>query len=183
LEFRHEPGEWPWAYVANQRIAMIDGGAEIEVSVTNQSDSDMPAGLGLHPYFVRRERDSIDLNAHRMVTSSSDGIADDEAPFVAGEKQLDEVDGLDNLLLDHGGSARLRTNGVRCDLHADGAVGFHLYVPEQEKFFCVEPVSHPPNAFAEHAEEYALAPGDTRRLIMRLTVSPANAALVDGRLR
>ena len=53
LEYRHVPDEWPWAYVATQRITLIDAGAEIELSVTNESTEDMPAGLGLHPYFAR----------------------------------------------------------------------------------------------------------------------------------
>ena len=170
LAFRHEPDEWPWAYVATQRVALVDGGAEIDLSVTNLSDEDMPAGLGLHPYFVRREADTIETGAVRMVINSRDGIPIGEAPIVPGEKPLSEADGLDNLLLDESGRARLRVGGVRCDLSARGAVGFHVYVPEGEDFFCVEPVSHRPNAFAANAEQYALAPGDTRRLIMRLTV-------------
>ncbi len=171
LAFRHNPDEWPWAYVATQRVALVDGGAEIVLSVTNLSDEDMPAGLGLHPYFVRREADTIEMGALRMVVSSRDGIPIAEAPIDPGEKPLSGADGLDNLLLDESGRARLRLGGVRCDMNASGAVGFHVYVPEREKFFCVEPVSHRPNAFAENAEQYALAPGDTRRLIMRLTVN------------
>jgi aldose 1-epimerase len=170
LEFRHEPDEWPWAYVATQRVALIDGGVEIHLSVTNWSDEDMPAGLGLHPYFVRRDGDTIGIAADRMITNSRDGIPIAEAPIVSGEKPVSAIEGMDNLLLDESGHARLRTGGVLCDMHVGGAVGFHIYVPEDEKFFCVEPVSHRPNAFAQNAERHALARGETRRLVMRLTV-------------
>ena len=172
LEYRHDPDEWPWAYRAVQRIALIDGGAEIELSVTNLSDEDMPAGLGLHPYFVRGEADTIFVGACRMVMSGRDGIPTGEAPIVPGEKSLQSIEGMDNLLPHGSGEARLRSGGVRCSLNARGAVGFHVYVPEGENFFCVEPVSHPPNAFSRNAERYAIAPGETRRLTVQLAIVP-----------
>lgn len=171
LELRHSPDAWPWAYVATQRIALVDGGAVIDLSVTNMSDEDMPAGLGLHPYFVRREADTIETGARRMVVSSSDGIPVDEAPVDPGEKLLAAIDGLDNLLLDESGRVRLSLGGLRCDMKASGAVGFHVYVPEHENFFCVEPVSHRPNAFFSNAEQYAITAGETRRLSMQLTIA------------
>ncbi len=170
LAYRHDPNDWPWAYLAIQRISLIDGGVEIELSVTNQSDEDMPAGLGLHPYFVRGEADTIFVGATRMVMSGRDGIPNGEAPIIAGEKSLESIEGMDNLLLDESGQARLRSGGVRCGMKARGAVGFHVYIPEGQNFFCVEPVSHRPNAFSSNAEQYAITPGETRRLIMQLTI-------------
>lgn len=170
LEFRHIPDEWPWAYVATQHVTLIDGGAEIELSVTNLSDEDMPAGLGLHPYFIRRQADTLELRALRMLISRPDGIPTAEVPILSGEKQLSEAEGMDNFLLDESGNASLRLGRVRCEIDARGAEGFHVYVPAGENFFCVEPVSHPPNAFARDPERYALAPSATRRLHMRLSV-------------
>jgi aldose 1-epimerase len=173
LELRHSPDAWPWAYVATQRVALVDGGAIINLSVTNTSSEDMPAGLGLHPYFVRREADTIETGARRMLISSSDGIPVDEAPIDPGEKRVAELDGMDTLLLDESGRVRLRLGGLCCDMTAIGAVGFHVYVPERESFFCVEPVSHRPNAFFSDAERYAIKPGETRRLSMQLTTAAA----------
>jgi aldose 1-epimerase len=172
LAYRHDPDDWPWAYVAIQRIALIDGGAEIELSVTNWSDEDMPAGLGLHPYFVRSEADTILVDSARMVMSDRYGIPNGEGPIIPGEKSLDSIEGMDNLLLDDSGQARLRSGVVRCAMTARGAIGFHVYVPEGDSFFCVEPVSHRPNAFSSNAEQYAITPGETRRLIMQLTLIP-----------
>jgi aldose 1-epimerase len=172
LEYPHDPDHWPWAYVATQRIVLRDGGAEIELSVTNLSNEAMPAGLGLHPYFARGEADTISLGSTRMVTTGGDGIPSGEAPIMAGEKSLNSIEGMDNLLLDDSGQAHLRSAGVRCDVEARGAVGFHVYIPKGENFFCVEPVSHRPNAFSCDAERYAVEAGETRRLIMRLTIIP-----------
>jgi aldose 1-epimerase len=170
LELRHSPDAWPWGYVATQRITLIGGGVEIDLSITNLSDEDIPAGLGLHPYFIRGEGDTLETGALQMVVNSRDGIPTGEAPIDPGEKLLAVLDGLDNLLLDDSGRARLSLGGVRCDMNASGAVGFHVYVPEHENFFCVEPVSHRPNAFAGNAAQHAIAPGETQRLIMQLTV-------------
>jgi aldose 1-epimerase len=170
LEYRHDPDDWPWAYVAMQRVALIDGGAEIELSVTNLSDEAMPAGLGLHPYFLRGDADTISIGATRMVTSGPDDIPNGEAAIIAGEKSIESIQGMDNLLLDTNGRARLRAAGVRCDLTARGAAGFHVYIPEGEDFFCVEPVSHRPSAFSDDAEQHSIKPGETRQLTMQLTI-------------
>jgi aldose 1-epimerase len=129
----------------------------------------MPAGLGLHPYFVRREADTIETGALRMVISSSDGIPVGEAAIDPGEKRIAALEGVDNLLLDESGRVCLRLGGLHCVMKASGAVGFHVYVPQHENFFCVEPVSHRPNAFFSNAELYAITPGETRRLSMQLT--------------
>src|SRR5262249_43965622 len=53
LEHRHAAGEWPWAYRATQRIALTPTGLDVEMVVTNESETTMPAGLGWHPYFPR----------------------------------------------------------------------------------------------------------------------------------
>jgi aldose 1-epimerase len=171
VELRHDPDAWPWAYAATQEVTLVDGGAEVELSVRNLSDRPMPAGLGLHPYFFRGEADVIRLEARRIVTNSRGGIPIGEELFVPGEKSLTELDGLDNLLIDDSGGVRLGLSGVDHVLTAQGAVGFHVYVPKGEGFFCVEPVTHLPNAFAADADKHALAPGDTRRLSMRLTIN------------
>jgi aldose 1-epimerase len=107
-----------------------------------------------------------------MVTSGPDNIPNGEVAIIAGEKSVESIEGMDNLLLDDSGRARLRAGGVLCDLKARGAVGFHVYVPEAGNFFCVEPVSHRPNAFSGDAEQHTIEPGETRRLSMQLTVMP-----------
>jgi aldose 1-epimerase len=107
-----------------------------------------------------------------MVTSGPDNIPNGEAAIIAGEKSIKSIEGMDNLLLDDSGRARLRAGGVRCDLTARGAVGFHVYAPEGENFFCVEPVSHRPNDFSGNAEQHTIEPGEPRRLSMRLAIIP-----------
>ena len=54
LAFDHPPGQWPWAYRAEQRFVLGDEGLRIALSVTNTGTEPMPAGLGFHPYFPAR---------------------------------------------------------------------------------------------------------------------------------
>lgn len=42
--------DWPWAYQARLGIALERRRLRIDVALTNRSRSDMPAGIGIHPY-------------------------------------------------------------------------------------------------------------------------------------
>jgi len=52
LEYEHVAGEWPWAYVAQQRFKLDKSSLEIALSCRNLSAKPMPCGLGQHPYFL-----------------------------------------------------------------------------------------------------------------------------------
>src|SRR5437867_6886737 len=56
LEYRHPADAWPWAYRATQRFTLTPAGLGVELTLANESDSPMPAGLGWHPYFPRTPR-------------------------------------------------------------------------------------------------------------------------------
>src|SRR5690606_26622678 len=53
LETAYTPADWPWAYHASQRFVLLPNGLALTLSVTNDADEPMPAGLGWHPYFHR----------------------------------------------------------------------------------------------------------------------------------
>ena len=44
-------GGWPWRYAVEQRVALKHGAVTIALRLTNLSDTAMPAGLGIHPWF------------------------------------------------------------------------------------------------------------------------------------
>ena len=44
---------WPWAYETSLRIAVERGSVRLEQRLVNRSADPMPAGLGLHPWFLR----------------------------------------------------------------------------------------------------------------------------------
>ena len=46
-------GGWPWPYEVTMRVAIEGAVLSIDQSLTNLADSPMPAGIGLHPWFLR----------------------------------------------------------------------------------------------------------------------------------
>ena len=49
LQYRHDGSDWPAPYLAEQRFALAEGSLTVEIAVTNEGSTPMPAGLGLHP--------------------------------------------------------------------------------------------------------------------------------------
>ncbi|HLA15481.1 MAG TPA: hypothetical protein VJZ72_01160 [Candidatus Limnocylindrales bacterium] len=51
---------WPWRYGVAMRVAVADAVVTVEIALTNRAESAMPAGLGLHPWFLRPLEVAID---------------------------------------------------------------------------------------------------------------------------
>src|SRR5206468_10500493 len=66
LEFEHAAGAWPWAFRAMQHFALSPTGLSVALTLRNQSDTPMPAGLGWHPYFPRTPRTTIVADVQAM---------------------------------------------------------------------------------------------------------------------
>lgn len=136
---------WPWSYRATQSFTLHDAGVCITLSVENLSDTPMPAGLGLHPYFPRSAATRVRASVtHRWERGP------DMVPIAPVETQPDPiVPPADGGLLDHGfagwsGTAEITDEVGTTMMTADPSVFGHLVVftPEGEDHLCVEPVSH-----------------------------------------
>ncbi len=66
LEYRHPADAWPWAYRATQRFTLTPAWLRVELTLANESDSPMPAGLGWHPYFPRTPHTTITASVRAM---------------------------------------------------------------------------------------------------------------------
>ena len=51
IEYHHSPDKWPWSYKALQHFSIEGEKLCVELELWNISDSPMPSGFGLHPYF------------------------------------------------------------------------------------------------------------------------------------
>jgi aldose 1-epimerase len=181
LEHRHAAGEWPWSYRATQRIILTPAALDVEMVVTNESQTTMPAGLGWHPYFPRTAATTL----HARVT----GIWLTDAEIlptirVAPPTDRDPRQGLavdrvalDNVFVGWDQEAVITWPERRAQLRmtAHGPLGtLVVYTPPGEAFFCVEPVSHITEAFnlaaAGHLDTgmLSLAPGESVRAAMSL---------------
>jgi len=176
LSYTHAPDAWPWAYRAEQRFVVGETGFRLELSVTNTGDAAMPAGLGFHPYFPRREGESL--------TAANDGvwlIDTDVLPTThhAGPWEADWAAGAPvegHGLIDHcytgwdqravlsapGQPDTLVTGSPEC-------LWLHVYVPPGEVYYCVEPCASRPNPFGDgETGIVVLGPGERRSIWMEV---------------
>lgn len=173
--------EWPWAWTASHRLSLSEDGLEMSLSLANEDAAPMPAGLGLHPYFAVEPETRLQLSAPKVwltdareiperladaadLVDWSEGAAVVEAPFV------------DHAYADWDGRATLLHEGWRVDLTASpNARWAQIYAPRGERFVCVEPVTHRPDAHNARSDEDSglteLAPGGALTLTARITAS------------
>jgi aldose 1-epimerase len=181
LLYRHEPGEWPWAYEARQTFALDPGGLTIRLTCRNSSDRPMPCGLGQHPYFPCTGATRLDtqvasvweIDEHVLPTRqvAAEGRYDLKNREVCGQ-------GLDHGFGGWGGQARIWDEGGSRQLimSSPDAGFFQLYSPPTGGIFVAEPVTHANAALNEPEDRWGelgmrvLAPGASMTLTMRLDV-------------
>jgi aldose 1-epimerase len=56
-------GDWPFAFDAWQTFQLTDNSLEMAIGMTNRSSHVVPAGLGWHPYFVKRSQSHLHFDA------------------------------------------------------------------------------------------------------------------------
>jgi aldose 1-epimerase len=182
LSFEHAADSWPWHYRATQSLTLRGDSLEVALSLENRDSTPMPAGLGWHPYFHKGP--GAQLKAHLEGV----WLTDEECLPVRlahGTRfgQWGRGDAVARPeLIDHchtgwPGVAEivLPEEGLVLALTASRALRWlHLYSPPGKDFFCVEPVSHMPNAVNRSAPpaltgQKLLAPGE--RFDARVTLS------------
>jgi aldose 1-epimerase len=182
LEYRHPADAWPWAYRATQSFILGPSSLAVELALSNESATPMPAGLGWHPYFPRTPRATVTASVGAM------WLTDDEmlpTALVAPPPAADPARGLavDAVALDNcftGWSHRAIIDwpelGARLVMAADPPLDFIVvFTPAGRTFFCAEPVSHVTDAFNLAAAgrtdtgSRTLSPGETLRATITLT--------------
>ena len=183
LSFRHAVSGTPLDYRARQIFALRENGLEVGLEVTNAGDGPMPAGIGLHPYFIRTDGVTLRARLDHVWLPDARKIPQRRVPLPA---PWDFARGLPlaPLDLDHcfggwDGRAELRwpEADLTLSIEATPPLG-HLviYVPPDQDFFCLEPVSHANDGFnllergAEGTGVRVLAPGETLGATIRLRV-------------
>jgi aldose 1-epimerase len=171
----HDGGAgWPWAYRAAQRFVLAPSEMRVELSLTNVSDAPMPAGLGLHPYFPCDADTRLTFEAERVWLADETMLPAEPAAaahfgdWPAGAPVWGETL-IDNAYEGWRGVARIEQGWGEVVMRAERASVLHLYRPPDAGFFCVEPVSHLPDAINRGGMD-VLQPGETRTLTMTLSV-------------
>lgn len=179
LIYRHTADAWPWSYDARQTFRLTDSRLTLELSVTNTSDTPMPAGFGWHPYFNRAGATLIVPTTHLWSVDADTGenmpspikITDDlSRARIVKDLTLDTTYSLES------GSIEINwpTHGV--SIKSDPIFGHAtIFVPPGEDYFCAEPITHAPNAINSDLSDdvtglHWLKPGETLAGKIKLTV-------------
>jgi aldose 1-epimerase len=180
------PGaDWPWAYRATQRFSLSPEALLVELELENRSDSPMPCGFGMHPYYDRTERVRLRAQAPVRWVGSQYLLPEWSEPAPAewdfrAPRELSPLAEMDGCFGQFGGRARLEwpEKGCALDIEADPIFGVMIvYVPAGQDFFCLETVSNVNDAFNLEARGVAgngtivLAPGQSASGSMRYTPS------------
>lgn len=175
LVHAHDGGAgWRWAYHAEQRIRLAPGQLQLELALTNRADEAMPAGLGFHPYFSLAAETRLQFDTARAWLADATMLPTMAAPadhfgdWAVGA-QVAGPTLIDNAYEGWSGTARIDQPWGTITLKAEGASVLHLYRPPGEPFFCVEPVSHLPDAINRDGMA-VLDPGATQTLVMTLSI-------------
>ena len=157
LQFRHEPGEWPWRYEAQQAFSLDREGLRISLSCRNLSDTPMPCGLGLHPYFPCTSDTVLDTQVADVWTVDEQVLPVERLPaggrYGLRRRHICGQD-LDNGYSGWGGEAWIRDPSLPFSIRVSSpdAGYFQVYSPAEGGLFVAEPVTHA-NAVLNEPEE------------------------------
>jgi aldose 1-epimerase len=159
LVLRHGPatvGDWQWALEARQTFTLADTGLELALSLKNTDTTPMPAGMGWHPYFPRGDA-VLEAPVTAVWAADAGGISTGTAALDrSNDLRLPRA--LATIPLDHafecgagtaGASARMVWPERDLCLLMSATPGLGrlvVYAPPGGDFFCVEPLSHAPDA-------------------------------------
>lgn len=186
LRHTYTAGEWPWDYVAEQGFDLSDQGLTHRLMVCNRGNTRMPAGLGLHPYFLRNAQTLLVARHCGEWQTAKDGIpvalqrVDQAVDWWQGQPVGDRV--VDTVYTGREGEITIvwPDRGLRLDIApSDNLPCTVVYTPADADFFCAEPVSHGTDAI-NHPDRadamHWLAPGDVFAASVRYAASQIERA-------
>lgn len=163
LEFdsrAHESVNFPFAFRCAVRYEVGPGGVEVDLHLTNTGGEDMPAGCGLHPYFMRRlwsDEDAVELRVPVTGRYPCEGCLPTGPARREGVCERLNAGGafadldLDDVFTMDGFEAEVfwASSGVRARMSASEAAGHVvIYTPRAapgssapRAWFCVEPTT------------------------------------------
>ncbi len=143
---------WPWAFSAQMHYELRGAALEIRLSLTNESDSAMPAGMGLHPYFAVEQETTLQLLAQGWYQNDAQSLPLGAAVPLPAELNFAQPRALTGLKLDDvlqgwQGEARLQWPERTLTIRATPEFGHVVLFAAPDGSFALEPVSHATDAF------------------------------------
>ena len=145
LQLRHAgDADWPFAFEATQYFTLAPQSLHIGLVFTNTGVGAQPAGLGWHPYFVKRARSRLHIELAERWDSDATQLPVRKVAQPGIDSDVAHL-GFDNCFDGWKGAARIRDEKFSLQLGSslDRLV---VFTPQDRDYFCVEPVSHVSNA-------------------------------------
>jgi aldose 1-epimerase len=155
LTYLHEPagaqGGWPFRYRAEQHFRLEQDRLTMRISIENLEERPVPAGIGLHPFFVRDADSELTCRTEAAWRTDAEVLPVERIPVppawdLSAGRRVDSV-ALDTPFEGWDGRATLAwpRRRLRLDMLAEPTLRhLVLYLPSGKDFFCVEPLSHSP---------------------------------------
>ena len=176
LVYRHTPdAHWPFAFTLRQRFVLTPDALEMHLACTNDAPVPAPMGLGWHPYFPKRARSRLHIELTERWDTDPSGLPVNKHVQPGIDGDVAHL-AFDNCFEGWKGAARLRDEKLSMRI-TSSLPYLVVFTPEAKPYYCVEPVSHVPNA-VHMSDPVAhglrdLAPGATFDAWMKLEVAPA----------
>lgn len=147
LAYEHRAdAAWPFAFDSSQTFRLRGHTLELTLSLTNQSEVAAPAGLGWHPYFVKRSRSRIAFEATSRWEMGPDKLPTVRQPAHGLDADCAFLD-VDHCFDGWNGVAHLRDELLRIRVTSSLA-RLVVFTNDKRDTVAVEPVSHVNNALA-----------------------------------
>jgi aldose 1-epimerase len=181
LSYEHKAdAAWPFAFDTSQAFRLSDSGLEITLSMTNQSSTPAPAGLGWHPYFVKRASTHLHFAATGRWEMGADPLPTQRQPSSGLNTSCATLD-VDHCFEGWQGDALLSDAQLRIRI-ASSLKRLVVYTHPTRDYVGMEPVSHVHNAVnlmatgrftADELGLRVLQPGESMSEVMSIRVEAA----------
>jgi aldose 1-epimerase len=168
---------WPWTYDVRQAITVDGATLRIDLGLTNTSDDPMPAGMGIHPWFLRPVRVAVHADeffADNLATEPRPAPVEGAYDLRALAAMADDLDGTWTSVAEPPVEFQWDELGLRATMRTQPPAPYIVAAsPGRVGAVAVEPETHAPQAVrrllgGEPGGLVMLPPGETLRLGIEL---------------
>ena len=145
----------PYHYRSTETFVLLPDGLQIDLTVTHLGPHTLPYGLGLHPYFVRNAATRLQFKAEGVWLSGEDPIPTVHTTDFPPTWNYNSPSTLEGPLIDNCYSG---WNGKAVIEYPDRSISLTMVMPDCNgytlmyrppglAYFCLEPITHPIDAF------------------------------------
>jgi aldose 1-epimerase len=145
LSYEHRAdASWPFAFDCSQTMRLGERGLEQTISMTNHAAMPAPAGLGWHPFFVKRSRSWISFEATGRWEMGEDKLPVRRSPSRGIDAVCASLD-VDHCFDGWNGVAHLRDEALHVTIRSS-LTRLVVFTNGARESIAIEPVSHVNNA-------------------------------------